>query len=363
MGKTIQRTKTWALIAGVVLILFGSAYLLTTFYAIRFIESQVQKGMGPGLTIAKVRSGLTHLAIVGIQWRDPEVEQTFLQIEKVKIYPDVLSFAKRSVSIRELTLFTPSLFFYRTREGDFVGPWISSRKEGKGGDEEGFKGEKKVGETIPVKIDRLLIAQGSVAFEDRNVDETPAKISLKEIELIMERMEFPSGSVHSFLELKGNIIGKGRTGSVWIKGWVNLKTSDLEISLNLQDVDLTLFCPYYRRRVSAEVKSGTIGMESQIAVKKGVLEASGKLQLSHLEMGERGTLFFLPAKRLQAHIKERGNRIEIPFHLKGDLKDPRLPLQEIFLRQIGFGLAKALGFSIQAVEGERRNGVDKERMN
>ncbi len=362
MGKAIQRTKTWALIAGVVLILSGGAYLITTFYAIRFIESQVQKGMGPGLSIAQVRSGLNHLTIVGIQWRDPKTEQIFLQIEKVKIYPDVLSFAKRSVSIRELTLFAPSFFFSRTREGEFTGPWVLSRKEGRGGGEEGFEGEKRGRETIPVKIDRLLIAQGSAFFEDRKVGEPPAKISLKEIKLSMEGMEFPSGSVHSFVDLKGNVIGKGRRGSVWITGWVDLKTSDLEISLNLQEVDLLLFSPYYRRRVSAEVKSGTIGMESQIAVKKGVLKASGKLQLSHLEMSDSGTLFFLPAKRLQAHLKERGDRIEIPFHLKGDLKDPGLPLQEVFLTQIGFGLAKALGFSIQAVEGEG-HGVDKERMN
>lgn len=345
--------KKWIFIAAVVLILFGGAYCLVSFCAVQFVQSHIQKAMGPGWTLSQTHLQLTHLGISGIQFKDPGTGLVFLEIEEIRIYPDLLFLFKRTVRIREVAFFKPTFFFYRSREGDFIGPWVNVRGE-RIFLEEGSKDNKQEKETIPIEIDRLKIEGGSVTFEDRRIGEIPVQIRLKEMELKAESIEIPLASIQSLVELKGSVIGKERTGSIRMKGWFDLKSSDLEISLNIQEVDLSVFKPYYWRRVSAEVKSGMIAMESQIAVKQGVIRAFGKLQVSNLEMSDDGTLFFLPAKRVQAHLKDRGNRIEIPFQVKGDLKDPTFTLQDVFLMQIGFGLAKALGSSIPSIGGGGR---------
>lgn len=349
--------KKWFLIAGIVAILVVGAYLLLSFYAVKFIEPRVQKAIGPGFTIAQIKVGITCLSIHNIRFEDPRTKQTFLWIEEIKIYPDLFSFLKRRIQIRECVIMKPSLLCYRTREGDLIGPWVSIEKEEKNREVPG-KDEKKEGEPIPVKIDRLRIEKGSIDFEDRKVGETPSQIRLSEVALKMERINYPIFSSQSPIESKGKMKGKTKEGEIVTKGWIDLKTSDMETSLKIREVELKVLDPYYRKRVSAEIESGHLKMDAHIAIKKRVIDTAGKLELADLHIGEKGTVFYLPAKTLYARLKDKGNRVEVPFHVKGNLNDPGFKPQDVFLLRIGIGLAQAMGFPVKAVDE-----VDKERIN
>ncbi|MCJ7705264.1 MAG: hypothetical protein MUO28_06960, partial [Desulfobacterales bacterium] len=150
---------------GIIAILIVGGYLVLSFYAVKFIQAQVQKAIGPGFTIAEIKVKVTHLSINGIRFEDPRTKQNFLQIEEMRIYPDLPSFLKKRLQIRELMILKPSFFFDRTREGVFVGPWAFIKKEEKSGEAPG-KEEKKEGEAISIKIDRLRIEKGSIDFDD-----------------------------------------------------------------------------------------------------------------------------------------------------------------------------------------------------
>jgi len=109
--------KKWLIIAGVVILVFAGGYLLLSFYAVKFIQAQVQKMIGPGFTIAQIKVNATHLSIHGIRFEDPRTKQRFLGVEEMRIYPDLPSFLQKRLGIREWTILKPSFFFYRTREG------------------------------------------------------------------------------------------------------------------------------------------------------------------------------------------------------------------------------------------------------
>jgi hypothetical protein len=54
-------------------------------------------------------------------------------------------------------------------------------------------------------------------------------------------------------------------------------------------------------------------------------------------------------------LEKKGNQVKVPFHVKGNLGNPRFNFQETFLTRIAFSLAEALGLPIKSV-GESVSG-------
>jgi hypothetical protein len=159
--------------------------------------------------------------------------------------------------------------------------------------------------------------------------------------------------------LKGKVKGKNKEGSIYTKGWVDLKTMDLEATLKIRGIEVEMFKPYYRKKVSAEIDSGTMDMESQIVLRDKRMDAPGELDFINLHIKEGGgTVFWIPAETLSSLLKKKGNHVKVPFHVKGNLGDPQFNLQETFLTQIAFSLMEALGLPIKSV-GEIVGGTGK----
>ena len=311
--------------------------------------------MGPGLTLNEIKVKLTYLSARGIRYEDPHSKQRFFQVEEMRIYPSLLSLLKKSLRIKEITILQPSFFFYRSREGVWVGPWVMVKEE-RGGKEISEEKEKGKGEPIQIQIDRIRIQKGSIDFEDRKVGEPPAQIKLRELDFEIRDIRYPLASSHSPIELKGKMKGRKQEGSIYTKGWIDLKTMDLETSLKIRELEVETFKPYYRKKVSAEIDSGTMDMESKIAVKEKRIDAPGELNFINLHIKEGGgTVFWIPAETLVPLLEKKGNQVKVPFHVKGNLGDPQFNLQETFLTRIAFSLAEALGLPIKSV-GESVSG-------
>jgi len=339
--------KKWLILIGIFVILLIGGYFVLTFYAVKLIQPQLQKVLGPGLTLSKIELKATYLSAKGIQYENPLSKQRFLQIEELRIYPSFLSLLKKSLHINEFTMIRPSFFFSRSREGVLFGPWMSEEKEGKGKE---ISQEKREEEPIHIRIDRIQVEKGSFDFEDMKFGEPPANIRLKDLDLRIDDIQFPFISFHSPIQFKGKMNGKAKDGKIEIKGWIDIKTMDMAISLDFQGIDMKIFEPYYRKRVSAEIESGTINMESKIAIEKRIIDVPGHLELLDLRIKEgSGTVLWIPANTLVSLLRDRGNRIKVEFHVKGNLDNPHFNLQEIFFTRIAISLAEALGFPIKVV--------------
>ena len=122
----VKNMKKWLIFIGMVAIIFIGGYFVLSFYAVKFIQARLQKVVGPGFTIAEINVRTTHLSARGIRYEDPQSKQRFLQIEEMRVYPDLFSFLKGTLRIREWMILQPSFFFYQSREGHFIGPWAIS---------------------------------------------------------------------------------------------------------------------------------------------------------------------------------------------------------------------------------------------
>jgi len=350
--------KKWFIIGGIIAVLLIGGYFVLSYYAVKFLEPRLQRVTGPGLTVDRVEIKPTYLSAQKIEYEDPQSRQKFLQIEEVRVYPNLLSFLKGNLKIRELLILRPSFFFYRSRGGAFVGPWLPMEERGSGQGVPG-EGKKAGGESLSVEIDRIHVEKGSVDFEDQKYGKPQPIIHLRDLDLKIENIRYPMVSSPSPLELKGKMEGRMREGEIEAKGWIDLQTTDFESVLKVQGVEVKTFEPYYRKRVSAEIESGAINLETKIVVRQKRIDAPGYIELIDLRMKEEGTVFWIPAKTLVSLLKDKGNRIKAQFHVKGDINDPQFDLQETVLNRVAFSLMEALGIPIKGVGETILGGAGK----
>jgi hypothetical protein len=334
--------KKWFILIGILVVLFIGGYFILTFYAVKLIQPRLQKVMRPGLTLEEMKIKTTYLSVRGIRYEDPHSKQRFLQIEEVRIYPSLRSLLKKSLHIKEFTFLGPSFSFYRSREGRIVGPWVTMEKESER-KEISEEEEKKKGAPIQVQIDRIRIRKGSIHFEDRKVGEPPAQIKLRELDFEIRDIRYPLASLHSPIELEGKMSGGTQEGSISLKGWIDAKTMDMETSLKIREIELKTFEPYYRKKVTAEIESGTMDMDSKIAVKEKRIDAPGELELINLHVKEgRGMVLWIPAETLVSLLEKKGHQVKVKFHMKGNMENPQFNLPETFLTQVALSLAQTL---------------------
>jgi hypothetical protein len=351
--------KKWVILIGAIAIFLIGGYFLLSFFAVKFIQARLQQVVGPGLTIGEIKIKPTCLSVKGIRYEDPLSKRRVFLIEEMRVYPDLYSFLKGTLRIREWMILQPSFFLYRSREGRFIGPWatLGKKEEGK---EISDEKERKEKESILVKIDLFRIRKGSVDFEDMKPEGAPAEIRLRELDLELKNVQYPFISSRSSIELKGKIKGRKREGNIDTKGWIDLKNMDMETSFKVQEIDIKIFEPYYRKRFSAEIESGYINMESKIAVEKKMIDAPGQLELVDLHIKEGGgTVLWIPAKTLVSLLRDKGNRIKVKFHVKGNMDDPQFSLQETFITRVAISLAETLGIPIRVVGETMIEGTGK----
>ena len=339
--------KKCSIAIGIIALMFIVGYLALSFYAVKFLRIKLQNVMGPGLNVAEIKIKPTCLYANGVEYKDSQSNRKIFKIEEMNIYPSISSLLDGSLRIRKWIIRRPSFFFSRSREGVLLGPWMSEEKEGK---RKEISQEKREGELIHIRIDRIQVEKGSLDFEDMKFREPPANIQIKDLDLRIDDIQFPFISSHSPIQFKGKMNGKAKDGKIEIMGWIDIKTTDMAIFLDIQGIDVKFFEPYYQKRVSAEIESGTINMESRIAIKKRIIDAPGHLELFDLHIKEGdGTVLWIPAKTLVSLLKDKGNRIRAEFHVKGNLDNPHFNLQEKFFAQVAISLAEALGFPIKFV--------------
>lgn len=330
--------KKWSILLGIIVVILIGGYLGLSYYGVKLIQAQLQKMLGPGFTLKEIRVRWTHLSMKGIQYEGLHTKKKYLSIEEVRIYPAILSLFVGPLWVREVAVREPTLSFYRTKEGVFVGPWAGPEKKERKelpADQEQIEGERAF-----LKINRLRIEKGSTLFEDWKSGEPPVRLKLNEIDLEIRDIQYPFHSTRSPVDLKGKADGGGE---IVVKGWINLKTMEMETSLKAREVNVKNFEPYYRKRVTAEIDSGYIAMDSRIALKEKTIDVPGKLELTRLHVKEgEGTVFWIPADKLISLVKAKGDRIQVSFHLKGKIEDPKFSLQEALLTQIALSLVEAL---------------------
>ena len=348
--------KKWFILGGILIVFLIGGYFLLSFYAVKLVQAHLQRGMGAGVTGNEVRVNPTYLSVQNVEYEDPQSKQKLLKIEEVRVYPSVYSFLKGTPGIDKFRLIKPTFLFSRSREGAWSGPVPPVGKEARPVPDEAKERKR---DTFQIEIRKIQIQDGSLDLEDLRFGGPPVRIQVSRLDFEIEDICYPMVSRPSPFELKGTIKGTSKEGRLWVRGWINLETLDQETSLKIEGMDIKTLEPYYRKRVSAEIESGLVGLESKISIKERIIDAPGYVELVDLRLKEEGTFFWIPAKTLISLLKDKGNRIRARFHVRGNLDDPKFNLQESALNRIAFSMAEALGLPIKGAGELIFGGAEK----
>lgn len=338
--------KKWLIIIGIVAIVLVSAYLTLSFFAVRLIQGQIQKLIGPGLTIKWIKLKPTYLLVGGIRYENPNFKKIFLDIEKIMIYPDIFSLLKKSIKINRISIIKPYFIIYRSDQGKIFFPLPDIGTKEERGDKEGRP------QPISIYIENIKVENGRIQFEDEKKITPPAKIRFDGLNLSINNIHYPFASTNSPITLQTKIKGENMDGSLETKGWINIKSMDLEADLKVRNIEIKIFEPYYRSKISAEIEKGYMNMDTKISLKNRFIDAPGEMEIVDLKIHEGGAIFYIPAKILISRLKDRENRIKFKFRVSGNMDDPRFNINESLLTRIGLSLAETLGLPIKIV-GEK----------
>ena len=115
--------KKWVILIAVVILILAGAYCALSYFGVKFINTELRRKMGPGITVSEIRIRPTYLYAGGVRYEDPQTKKSLLRIEEIRLYPSLLSWIKGELRIRELAIVRPSFYFSRSREGTYAAVW------------------------------------------------------------------------------------------------------------------------------------------------------------------------------------------------------------------------------------------------
>ena len=190
--------------------------------------------------------------------------------------------------------------------------------------------------------------QASEAPADEDEASQPIIVDIGKIRIADGRMDF---SDHSFqpgfatevVNLQGDITGISTSGNsdatVAIRGQVDRYApvrisghlnplqpeANTDIGLSFHNVELTTLTPYSGRFAGYAIRKGRMNLDLNYRIQKGQLQASNKLVLDQLQLGntvDSDEAPDLPLRLALALLKDRNGKIDVDLPIQGDLDNP-----------------------------------------
>ncbi len=324
------------------------------------LKSQVQAALGPESTIESIGVGFGGVTVTGLHIKAPPgwpAAET-LSTERLTISPSLLAALTGRLRVSSITVEKPYLSVLRTRDEKLrLLPSLLETKPAPAKAQKSAPPQVSVGE--------IRLKDGVVEFFDASVRRPAHKIRLEQIDLTIEDVVVPALDTKTEIDFSGVLKGVKQDGKIEVDGWAEIASRDSSIKTQLRDVDLIALQPYLVKASEAGVKRGTLDFDIKADVRKKQLNAPGKLVISHLELasgGGLGTFMGMPRDAVLFFLKDKNDRIDIDFALKGDINNPSFSLNEAFATQVASAMAGVVGISItgvaEAIGGVGQKGVE-----
>lgn len=179
------------------------------------------------------------------------------------------------------------------------------------------------------KVRRLAIYEADLRYNDYTLNE---KFSAAVAPLTITADSIERGDKWVNLHLHTGI---KPYGSFRLDLSVNPKdSSDFVLKYGLKRVSMAMFNPYFVTYTSFPIDRGIIGFHGQATVSNGKISSTNHLVIIDPRVNnrqKRNGASWLPMRVFMFLVRERGNVIDYEIPIKGDLRDPKFKLGDVFL--------------------------------
>lgn len=193
----------------------------------------------------------------------------------------------------------------------------------------------------PVSIDRMVISNGHVRYDDQTVK--PAYFT--EITQLNGTIKGLSSSQDTRAEvaISGTIDHSGRLS---ITGATNPLAKDLflDLKVDVNEVELPPASPFSGKFVGYNIAKGKLGLSLNYKIDNNKLKATNHLVLDQFTFGEKVAspdALNLPVRFAVALLKDRHGVIDLDVPIAGSLDDPEFRIAAAVLKVLGNLVVKA----------------------
>ena len=134
-------------------------------------------------------------------------------------------------------------------------------------------------------LNRLVIKNGEFIFSDKKLSPEGFKIIIGNINAYFSKVMLPYAALNTELKLYANIMDVNARiiGGVDALGWIDFGAKDMDATLQIKNLDVTYFAPYYGDFISnRKLLSAKLNLTSLLKATNNDLTIASSLKLSDL---------------------------------------------------------------------------------
>lgn len=281
----------------------------------RIIIGQLQQNLKTKVTLESISLNLplsVHLKKLTIG--------DFFQADKISFSPNLFGLLFGKIVLDDLSVAKPALNIIESWDGGLNLPQLQQKSK-----------------QPPVLLTSIKIIDGRVVFLDKKVIKAGYKTVLDEINLNINKVMFPPTSLNT--KFKFSVVVKDKDlnalGSLDSHGWVDFGPKNMDAVLNVKNLDIVYFSPYYGNFISKQkLLSAKLNLQSNFKANSNNLTIDSNFKLSHLVYAqapetEEGLNNLDLVRNTLDFFTDRDGNIILDFSIRTKLDKPGINIKEL----------------------------------
>jgi Domain of Unknown Function (DUF748) len=248
-----KKFKVIIWIVAVLFIVFIVANILLGVYAPRIIEQQIQQNLKLKASLRKISlSPPFTITLEGLEIGN------LASIKKVSLSPNLIGLLFGKIVIHGLNVVEPVINLVQSAEGKLNLPVLEQK-----------------GKLAAVYLTSLRVQNGKVIFTDKKVVSNGYQVILDKLNIKISKVSLPITSLATNFNLSTELINSsGKAfGNILFEGWLDYLARDMDAKLEITDMDIANFAPYYGNLISnKEISQAILNLSSTFKSKNNALE-------------------------------------------------------------------------------------------
>jgi len=312
-----KKFKILIIILGVFLLLFGIASILIGIYAPKIVEQQIQQNLKVKASLGKI--GLSLPLTVTIE----KLEVGDLaKVKSISFTPNLLALLGGKIVLHGLTVMEPVINLEQSADGKINLPVMEQK-----------------GKAPEVFLTSLKVENARITFTDKKVA-GGCQIIVDKLNVSIAKVALPITSLATNFNISAQLLSQSQepSGEILFSGWLDYPSKDMDGKLEVKDLQVTNFAPYYGNFISnRKLLSAKLNLESTFKAVNNALNIVSDLNLSHLiyENAESQQPELDLAKNALDLFTDAQGNLHLVFNIDTQLDNPSLSpdkLQSIILK-------------------------------
>ena len=313
-----KKFKVLFSILAVFLVLFVIAGILVGMYAPKIIEDQIRQNLKVKASVGKISLGLP----LTITLEKLELGN-LASIKRVSFSPNLISLFFGKVVIYGLTVVEPVISLEQEVNGKLNLPVLEQK-----------------GKPPAIYLTSLKVRDGKIIFTDRKISESGYQLIVDKLNISVSKVMMPLTSLAANFKISARLANSSLKpfGNIIFSGWLDLPAKNMDAELEVKDMDITNFSPYYGNFISnKKLLSSKLNLVSTFKAKNNDLRIATDFDLSGIVYAESESGLAPPdlMKNTLDLFTDKNGNLRLKFDIDTKLDNPALSpdkLKKIILK-------------------------------